>query len=156
MPWLYRNSTKVGVSGAASFSSLTVGIRFSLNWYGDQPPMTRTHCPLRRALGLLADHGQAALQRIDAVPAQLQVVEAPAADRVRVRVVEARDDGAAAGVDDAGLRRRGRPPSPHRSPTATNLPSFTAKAVACGRCASTVMDLGVGHDQVGRLSLRCG
>ena len=32
----------MGVSGDAALSSAIVGMRFSLNWYGDQAPMTRT------------------------------------------------------------------------------------------------------------------
>ncbi len=41
----YRWRTNTGVSGAAAFSSATVGSRRSANWSADQPPTTRTHWP---------------------------------------------------------------------------------------------------------------
>jgi hypothetical protein len=41
----YRCNTSTAVSGAAAFSSATVGSRFSANWSALHPPTTRTHWP---------------------------------------------------------------------------------------------------------------
>jgi hypothetical protein len=40
----YRCMTNTGVSGAAAFTSASVGSRRSANWNSFHPPTTRTHC----------------------------------------------------------------------------------------------------------------
>src|SRR6266478_8112068 len=47
--------------------------------------------PRRRSLRLLLQHPQTVGERGNAIPAKFQVVIEPAADQVRMRVVEARD-----------------------------------------------------------------
>ena len=107
--------------GAAAFSSATVGMRRSLNWYGDQPPMTRTHWPFGVRFACSRIICEPALQRLDAVPAQLEVVEAPAAHGVEVRVVQAGNDAPSARVDHARALAAKRASPRRRCPTATNF-----------------------------------
>ena len=47
--------------------------------------------PFRCALRLFANHRESALERLHAVPAQLEVVETTAAHRVQMRVVQTRE-----------------------------------------------------------------
>jgi hypothetical protein len=83
----YRCRTNTGVSGAAAFSSATVGSRRSANCSADHPdPLA-----LGSAGRLLTQHRQPLTQTAHAVPAQFEhVVETPA-DHVQMGVVEARD-----------------------------------------------------------------
>src|SRR5215468_11701070 len=69
-------------------------------------PSTDYSYPLwrRRSGGLVFEHAQCVGQRRHAVPAQLHVVAEAAADRMRVRIVETRDDRAALRVNYCGRR----------------------------------------------------
>src|ERR1700733_4728500 len=69
------------------------------------PPSDHSN-PLRsrRPRRLLLQHAQSVGERRYTIPAQLQVVVEPAADRMHVRIIESRNDGAAPSIDDS---RRG-------------------------------------------------
>ena len=64
--------------------------------------MTRTHWPFGVRFACSRIICEPALQRVDAVPAQLEVVEAPAADGVQVRIVQPGNHAPPARVDHAG------------------------------------------------------
>src|SRR4029077_17556693 len=59
--------------------------------------------PGRRSLRLLFQHPQTVSERGNAIPAKFQVVIEPAADQVRMRVVEARDHHSLAKVPQLGV-----------------------------------------------------
>src|ERR1700726_1060096 len=69
------------------------------------PPANNSD-PLRsgRPRRLLFQHAQSVGQRRYPVPAQLKVVVEPAADRMHMRIIQPRDDGASTALDNA--RRR--------------------------------------------------
>jgi hypothetical protein len=52
---------------------------------------------------LFPDHFQSAFQRLDAVPPELEIVEASRADSVKVRIVESWNDATSAGIDHARM-----------------------------------------------------
>src|ERR1700756_55306 len=51
---------------------------------------------------LLFQHAQSVGERRHTIPAQLKVVVEPAADRMHMRIIESRNNGTPAAVDDAG------------------------------------------------------
>src|SRR6201997_5818300 len=56
----------------------------------------------RRPCRLIFQHAKSVGERRYTVPAQLKVVVEPAADRMHMRIIQSRNDGAAVTVDDAG------------------------------------------------------
>ena len=66
---------------------------------GRPPPDNANPLALWRALRLLGDHLEPALERFHAVPAKFEIVEACAPRRVQVAVVQARDQSSPARVD---------------------------------------------------------
>ena len=111
---------------------------------------------LGRPLRLLADHRQPALERLDAVPAQLEVVETTLPNDVRVRIVEARESRAwPLGVDHAGLLAA----MPRHLRVVADSDELAVLHREGGRLRTLRVhrdDLGVRDDEVGRLLLsRC-
>jgi hypothetical protein len=104
---------------------------------------------LGSALRLLLDHRQPTLQRFDAVPAKFEVVEPSAAHGVRVRVVEARDDRAAARVDRAGVGSA-EAHHPRLVPDGNKLAVLNSERGRLRTLFVHGMDLGVGDDEISR------
>src|ERR1700719_3715518 len=66
----------------------------------DNPDPLRSRRPRR----LLFQHAQSVGERRYTIPAQLKVVVEPAADRMHMRIIESRNDGAPPAVDDSRCR----------------------------------------------------
>src|ERR1700687_4242521 len=66
----------------------------------DNSDPLRSRCPRR----LVFQHAQSVGERRYTIPTQLKVVVEPATDRMHMRIIESRNDGASPAVDNAGRR----------------------------------------------------